>query len=100
MEFLDLLYPVLISIFVAISSVVFAFFLQQGEDDVIDLAFSRRVVSRTIYQLPGRVPISPLQASFLPEPLLAFPSSADPAVRQQTALLFRVLPFPSTAGSR
>jgi hypothetical protein len=39
MEFLVLLHPVLIIIFVAVSSVVFTFLLQQGED-VIDSAFS------------------------------------------------------------
>jgi hypothetical protein len=63
MEFLVLLHPVLIIIFVAVSSVVLAFLLQQGED-VIDSAFSRRVVSRTIYQLPGRVAKTHLQPSF------------------------------------
>jgi hypothetical protein len=39
MEFLVLLHPVLIIIFVAVSSVVLTFLLQQGED-VIDSAFS------------------------------------------------------------
>jgi hypothetical protein len=32
MEFLDLLYPVIISVFIAVSSVVFAYVLQQQED--------------------------------------------------------------------
>jgi hypothetical protein len=91
MEFVDLLFLAVVAtlaIFVTASSVVLAFLLQQGED-VIDSAFSRRVVLRSIYQLPGRVPKSPLQSwRFLPQQVLLSVSR-----RPQ----FRVLPVPSTA---
>ncbi len=83
MEFLVLLHPVLIIIFTAVSSVVLAFLLQQGED-VIDSAFSQRVVSQTIYQLPVWVPKSPCGPVFTGS-VLEFASIAGPAIRQQAA---------------
>ncbi len=87
-------------------SVVFAYALQQQE--VINSALSRLVVSRTIYmpfwclQLPGGVPKSPLQPSIFSlcrtSPGVFFSSRSCWSSVGGPCL--RVLPFPSTAGSR
>jgi hypothetical protein len=69
MEFLDFLHPFIITIFIAVSSVVFTYVLQQKEHYNYDSAPLRRVDSQPFYmpswpvQLPGRVPKSPLQPS-------------------------------------
>jgi hypothetical protein len=77
MEFLDLLFPVLISIF--------AFVLQQREDEVIDSALSRRIVlaNPAAYGVP-KSSLQPTSSVFAGQ-VMVFSSTASPAVRQQGA---------------